>query len=92
VTGSIRGTDGKQYPSSWLPAADRAYLVDLVHRMHCAERLSVRKLLDRIEELHGIRRSVGWAAGVLKTQRCDRCSGDPSGTPEQQHDLTGADR
>lgn len=83
MSGPITGTDGKRYPATWLSVDDRAHLAGLVHRLHCVERQSVRQLLDRIEEAHEIRRSVGWAAGILKAQRCDHCSGVPTRSPEQ---------
>ncbi len=83
MSGPIIGTDGKRYPDLWLSPDDRLSLAAAVHQLHCAEGLSVRKVLARIEDAHGIRRSVGWAAGVIKTQRCERCSGVRTGTPEQ---------
>lgn len=79
----MTGLDGKSYPAAPLPAKDRAFLIDAVHHFHCAERLSVRNTLACIQDEHGIRRSVGWAAGVLKTYECAHCSGERNGTPEQ---------
>jgi hypothetical protein len=80
---SVKGLDGKTYPARWLDAEDRAALIGIVHQLHCAEHLSIRQLLARIQERHEIRRSVGWAAGVLANYRCGSCSGDRNGTPEQ---------
>lgn len=87
MSGPIKGVDGKRYPGLWLSPDDRLALTQIVHRLHCVERLSVRRLLDRIEEDHGIRRSVGWAAGILKTLQCDHCSGAPSCSPEQSGEV-----
>lgn len=84
----ITGQDGKRYPASWLGSEDRSFLAGRVHELHCVERLSVRKLLDRIEADHGIRRSVGWAAGILKTWRCGKCSGVRDGIPEHSGGVT----
>jgi hypothetical protein len=78
----VIGTDGKTYPDRWLSPDDRAFLAGAVHHLHHDERLSVRQILTRIEADHGVRRSVGWAAGILKAWRCDHCSGDPNATPE----------
>lgn len=90
MTDLITGLDGKRYPAAWLSADDRSYLAGAVHELHCgSQRLSVRRLLARIHETHGIRRSLGWAAGILKTQRCDHCSGESSGVPEQVGEAAG---
>ena len=80
---TVTGVDGKTYPSTPLPAEDRDFLVAAAHSLHCSERLSVRRTLARIQERHDVRRSVGWAAGVLKTHRCDHCSGVSVESPEQ---------
>lgn len=79
----VTGTDGKTYPDQWLSAGDRAFLAGAVHYLHHTERLSVRQILARLESDHDVRRSVGWAAGVLKTWRCDHCSGEGKAAPEQ---------
>jgi hypothetical protein len=80
---SVMGTDGKTYPAAWLSAVDCSALVEIVHRLHCRERLSVRQLLACIQAKQGIRRSIGWAAGVLKNYKRPNCSGVSRETPEQ---------
>lgn len=87
MSGRILGTDGKQYPDRWLSADDRAFLAGAVHHLHHSG-VSVRRLLVRIEAEHGIQRSVGWAAGVLKSWRCADCSGGQNRSPEHRVSVT----
>lgn len=79
----VRGLDGKVYPVRWLCEADQRSLVSLVHHLRHAENWSLRKIQAVLADEYGVRRSVGWVAGVFAGWRCEHCSAAPDESPEQ---------
>ncbi|MBD3931965.1 hypothetical protein IF129_10395 [Streptomyces chumphonensis] len=83
MTPRVLGLDGKSYPAQNSPQI-RARLFSRVHYLRHTECLSLRQILDRVESEHGVRRSVGWVSGVLRTP-CTWCvQVAQNRTPEQQ--------
>lgn len=78
------GKDGKSYPGRNLKGKALDHFRGLVHGLHCRDGLSVRKTLAVLAQEFGVRRSPGWAAGILRDFTCPDCSGNPIGNPEQQ--------
>jgi len=82
------GLDGKTYPSGPLSTEDRAFVVGRVHYLRHDESLSVRQIVRRLADEHGLRRSVGSVSAYL-AEPCIHpdCSGEQNGSPE--HSPTG---
>ena len=69
----VRGRDGRLYPARAATDAERDRLVYLIHRLRCGGRLSIREVRRRLEEDHGIRRSVGAVMRDVQVYRCPVC-------------------
>ncbi|EFL01622.1 predicted protein [Streptomyces sp. SPB78] len=86
---AVLGLDGKTYPGS-VSGEERIWLRGRVHYLRHAESLSVRQIAARLQDEHGVRRSVGWVHDALQ-RPCTHCvQVSRKGTPE--HLPAGGER
>jgi hypothetical protein len=74
-SGRVLGIDGKTYPAWSMHLDDLDFLRGRVHFLAHHEHLSIRQIVTRIEEDHGVHRSVGTVHSWLTDWRCEHCSG-----------------
>jgi hypothetical protein len=71
----VLGADGKIYQRRPSTQEERDYLADRAHYLSHAENRSVRQIVAALLDEDGVRRSVGWVSGILRTWTCSKCSG-----------------
>ncbi|MFD8640816.1 hypothetical protein ACFV14_10960 [Streptomyces zaomyceticus] len=84
----VIGQDGKTYPPRRMSKLDREFLRGRVHCLSHDENLSVRQVVARLADDHGVQRSVGWVFDVLRNYRCTACvQVVPSAAPEHLSEV-----